>query len=121
MLPCFHGIILLLYRKGNLALSTNIFKNKTEYTHIKKAVALKYDSDKNSAPKIIAKGFGIVGEKIVEKAKESKVPIYPDSNLAQILIAMNLGDEIPPELYEVVAEVLVFIGYMDKKYGEMNE
>jgi len=74
-----------------------------------KAVALKYDRKKNRAPRVIAKGRGEIAEKIIEVAKAHNVPLYEDKNLIQILEALDLETEIPPELYRAVAEVLAFI------------
>ena len=90
-------------------------KNKKQ---VKQAVALKYSPYEDNAPKIVAVGKGEVAERILEKAEESNVPIYKDSKLANTLSALNIGDEIPPELYEVVAEILVFIDRLDKKYSK---
>ncbi len=75
----------------------------------KKAVALKYNKGKDSAPKIVAKGKGYIAEKIIEAARENNVPLYEDKNLSQVLEALDLDTEIPPELYRAVAEVLAFI------------
>ncbi len=80
---------------------------------IKQAIALEYDPD-DAAPKIIATGKGLVAERIIEKAKESKVPVHRDDSLAETLSRLEIGDYIPPELYEVVAEILVFVDSMDK-------
>ena len=74
-----------------------------------KAVALKYDQEKGTAPKVIAKGRGEIAEKIIEIAKACNLPLYEDKNLVQILEALELETEIPPELYRAVAEVLAFI------------
>ena len=74
-----------------------------------KAVALKYDQRKDRAPRVIAKGRGNIAEKIIDIAKENNVPLYEDNNLIQILEALELETEIPPELYRAVAEVLAFI------------
>jgi len=74
-----------------------------------KAVALKYDDKKNKAPRVIATGRGEIAEKIIEVAKAHNVPLYEDKNLIQILEALDLETEIPPELYRAVAEVLAFI------------
>ncbi|RUM89021.1 MAG: flagellar biosynthesis protein FlhB [Thermovibrio sp.] len=76
---------------------------------IKKAVALKYERGKDGAPKVTAKGRGIVAEKIVEIARESGIPILEDKNLVEFLISLDLGEEIPPELYKVVAEILAYV------------
>lgn len=75
----------------------------------KKAVAIKYSRDKDRAPKVLAKGRNEVAERIIQKAKESQVPVYPDQDLVQVLETLELNFEIPPELYRAVAEVLVFI------------
>jgi flagellar biosynthesis protein len=74
-----------------------------------KAVALKYDHQKNKAPRVIAKGRGDIAEKIIEVARAHNVPLYEDKNLVQLLEALELETEIPPELYRAVAEVLAFI------------
>jgi len=75
----------------------------------KKAVAIKYNREKDRAPKVLAKGRNAVAERIIELAKDSNVPVYPDKDLAQVLETLDLNYEIPPELYRAVAEVLVFI------------
>jgi flagellar biosynthesis protein len=75
----------------------------------KKAVAIKYNRDKDRAPKVLAKGKNAVAQRIIEVARESNVPVYPDKDLARVLETLDLDYEIPPELYRAVAEVLVFI------------
>lgn len=85
----------------------------TKKEKIKSAVALEYNP-KDEAPIIVATGKGILAEKIIEKAKESNVPIHQDSKLAGTLSKLEIGDMIPPELYEAVAEVLVFVDAMEK-------
>jgi len=92
--------------------------SKKREKKIKEAVALKYSPHEDNAPKIVAIGKGEVAEKIIEKAEESNVPIYEDAKLANTLSALNIGDEIPPELYDVVAEILIFLDTLDKKYIE---
>lgn len=91
--------------------------NKNE-KKIKEVAALQYSPDKNKAPKIIALGKGEIAEKILEAAENNNVPVYKDAQLVQTLNKLNIGDEIPPELYEVVAEILVFVSNLDKSYGE---
>ena len=71
------------------------------------AVALHYD--KKGAPRVVAKGRGSIGEKIIEVAKAHDIPIEENDVLAGALSKVELGDEIPPELYKAVAEVLVFV------------
>ena len=80
---------------------------------IKSAVALEYNPDEE-APKIIATGKGQLAERIIEKAKEANVPIHEDEKLTKTLSKLEIGDMIPPELYGVVAEILVYVDKMDK-------
>jgi flagellar biosynthesis protein len=79
-----------------------------------KVVALKYDKEKDHAPKVIAKGQAEIAEKIIEIAKAHNLPLYEDKNLVQILEALDLETEIPAELYRAVAEVLAFIYRLNK-------
>ncbi len=71
------------------------------------AVALHYD--KQGAPRVVAKGKGPIGEKIVEIARANNIPIEENEVLAGALSNVELGDEIPVELYKAVAEVLIFV------------
>ena len=75
----------------------------------KKAAALRYDSRRDQAPKVVAKGRGKIAEKIVALAHQHHVPLVEDRNLAQMLEALDVDTEIPSELYKAVAEVLVFV------------
>lgn len=77
--------------------------------------ALKYNSEKDNAPKIVAQGTGYTAEKIKEIAMKHNVPIYKDESLSQQLYNLSIGDEIPNELYQIVAEVLSFVADIDKK------
>lgn len=96
-------------------MDTRIKKDK-----VKQAIALSYDPQED-APKVIASGMGQLAERIIERAKESDVPIHRDDKLADTLSRLQIGDMIPPELYEVVAEILVFVDAMDKLKGKMNK
>jgi flagellar biosynthesis protein len=80
-----------------------------------KAVALKYETEKDSAPRVVAKGRDVIAEKIIETARAHNVPLYEDKNLVQVLEALDLDTEIPPELYRAVAEVLAFIYRLNAK------
>jgi flagellar biosynthesis protein len=71
------------------------------------AVALHYD--KKGAPRVVAKAQGTLGDKIIEIAKENDIPIEENEVLAGALSNVELGDEIPAELYKGVAEVLIFV------------
>lgn len=86
----------------------------------KTAVALSYDPEE-IAPKIIASGKGYLAEKILEGAKEHQIPTHQDSRLAETLSKLEIGDFIPPELYEIVAEVLLFVDKMDRIKGKVNK
>lgn len=87
-------------------------------TKPKQAIALEYDPSED-APKVVASGRGLLAERIIEKAKEHQVPIHQDSKLANTLSRLEIGEMIPPELYEVVAEILVFVDAMDKIKSKM--
>ena len=87
---------------------------KDQDKKIKTAVALGYDPNENGAPVVLASGKGALAEKIIEQAQENKIPVHEDSKLADTLSKHEIGEMIPPELYEVVAEVLVFVDAMDK-------
>ncbi len=85
----------------------------------KQAIALGYDPE-DAAPRVIASGQGELAERIIEKAKEADVPIHRDDSLADTLSKLEVGELIPPELYEVVAEILVFVDSMDKIKSKMR-
>lgn len=86
----------------------------------KTAVALAYNPG-DVAPRILAAGKGEVAERIIEAAKENDVPFYQDNKLAETLSKLQIGDTIPPELYDVVAEILVFVDDMDKMKGKLKK
>ncbi len=79
------------------------------------AVAVKYDNKTMRAPEVVAKGEGFIARKIVERAIEADVPIVEDAALVSALISLELGEEIPAELYEVVARVLAWVYKLDKE------
>ena len=87
--------------------------NQNDNKPKKKAVALLYDPN-NQAPQVVASGKGVLADKIIATAKESDVPLYKDTNLTETLLKLDIGDCIPPELYGVVAEILVYVDRMDK-------
>lgn len=91
---------------------------KNKETKPKQAIALEYDPSED-APKVVASGRGLLAERIIERAKEADVPIHQDSKLADTLSRLEIGEMIPPELYEVVAEILVFVDAMDKIRSKM--
>jgi flagellar biosynthesis protein len=78
----------------------------------KKAAALTYDFN-NSAPKVTAVGMGKIAEKIIETAEENKVPVVYNKELTDMLTKVDIGDEIPYELYDVVAKVIAYVMDVD--------
>ncbi len=76
---------------------------------IKKAVALKYEKEQDSAPKVIAKGKGRVAENIIELARKHEIPIKDDPDLIEVLSSLEINEEIPSEIYVAVAELLAFV------------
>ena len=87
---------------------------------LKSAVALKYRSDADAAPKVTAKGEGLVAGRIIELAKENKVPIKEDPDLVQILSQVDINKEIPPSVFKVVAELLGFVYRLNNKYQDFT-
>ncbi len=85
----------------------------------KTAVAVAYEPGER-APKIIATGKGYTAQRIIEKAKEENIPFYRDDKLAKTLSKLEIGEMIPPELYEVVAEILVFVDDMERLKSKLR-
>ena len=81
----------------------------------KVAAALQYDEKKHKAPKVTAKGFGFVAEKIIEKAIAANVPLREDPDLANALAKLPMGEEIPTNLYKAVAEVLAYLYVLNQR------
>ena len=84
----------------------------------KAAAALRYKVGEDIAPKLVAKGRGRLAEKIIETARDAGVPIHEDPDLIALLMTLNIGEYIPPEMYIAVAEVLAFIYRLNKKSFE---
>ena len=89
-------------------------------TKSKQAIALEYDPE-DIAPKVVATGSGHLAERIISEAEKADIPIHQDEKLAKTLSKLGVGDAIPPELYEVVAEILVFVDAMDKLKGKIGK
>jgi flagellar biosynthesis protein len=85
---------------------------------MKKVAALKYQIDKDNAPKVVGAGKGEVAEKIIEIAKKNNIPLYNDEKLVDQLVKLELGSSIPPHLYQIVAEILAFIYHLDQRAKE---
>lgn len=89
-------------------------KEKDRSTYLNKAVALKYNKEE-TAPKVVASGRGYVAEKLIELAKSKGVPVHEDPALVEILAKMDINELIPPELYNVIAEILAFVYRLDRQ------
>jgi flagellar biosynthesis protein len=74
----------------------------------KRAVALKYDTNKNKAPVVIASGSGFIADKVVEIAEESGIPVYRDDSLSVLLSQLDIGSEIPEELFSSIVDIYVY-------------
>ncbi|MBN6185849.1 EscU/YscU/HrcU family type III secretion system export apparatus switch protein [Aneurinibacillus sp. BA2021] len=81
----------------------------------KSAVALRYTPGEAEAPRVTAKGKGFTADKILEQAKEHEIPIQQDPSLVEVLSNLELNEQIPVELYQVVAEVLAFVYQTDQR------
>ncbi len=77
--------------------------------NIKKAVALNYDIDVDSAPKITAKGKGSLANNIIKIAQDNDIPIKKDEDLVELLSAIDIDKEIPDSMYKAVSEIFSFI------------
>jgi flagellar biosynthesis protein len=84
----------------------------------KKAIGLKYNTEENNSPTVIAKGFGDLADDIIKLAKESGVLIHEDPYLSDLLARMDLGQEIPENLYHVIAELISFSYLLQGKFPE---
>jgi len=85
-----------------------------------KAAALKYEKEKKSAPKVVAKGKGESAQKIIAIAKENNLPIRQDEDLVELLSKVELNKEVPENLYKAVAEVFAFVYKMTSDKREVN-
>lgn len=93
--------------------------NTEQRTPIRKAVALKYEPGDRTAPVLVAKGKGEIADRILEKAKESGVPVQEDASLVEVLSKLDVDQEIPAELYTLVAEILSFVYQSDRKARDL--
>jgi flagellar biosynthesis protein len=80
-----------------------------EKTNRKRAVAIRYDPARDKAPKLVAKGKGLMAEQILALARKNYIPVREDPNLVQVLSRLNLDQEIPPQVYRAVAAILSFL------------
>ncbi len=80
------------------------------------AAVIKYDEDGGKSPIVVAQGKGQLAQQIIELAKKNNIHMQEDSSLVANLLDMDLGDNIPPQLYSVMAEILILIEEMEKNY-----
>jgi len=92
---------------------------KSNTPNPRKAVALKYKPRKDSAPKVTARGTGLIAEKIIDFARKEGIPVKDDPDLVEVLSRLDLKEEIPPELYVIVAELLAFVYSLNRKKASM--
>ncbi|HTG71609.1 MAG TPA: EscU/YscU/HrcU family type III secretion system export apparatus switch protein [Candidatus Udaeobacter sp.] len=95
-------------------------ENNPQQSKIRKAVALKYEPGERAAPVMVAKGKGHLADLILERAKENGIPVQEDSSLVEVLSKLDIDQEIPPELYTLVAEILSFVYRSDRKARDMK-
>lgn len=84
----------------------------------KQAVSLEYDRKRDRAPRVTAKGTGLLAERIIELAREHHIPIKEDPDLLQILSQVEIQEEIPPSVYRVVAELLAWVYRLNSDYAQ---
>ncbi|PIQ97585.1 MAG: flagellar biosynthesis protein FlhB [Nitrospinae bacterium CG11_big_fil_rev_8_21_14_0_20_56_8] len=93
-------------------------KSNNKHPKIRSAVSLKYRASQDKAPKVTAKGKGAMADRIIALAREKQIPIKEDPDLVEVLSQVDVGKEIPPSVYKVVAEILAFIYHLNQKYPE---
>ena len=81
-------------------------------------VSVKYRPESDRAPRVTAKGKGKIAEKIIKIAKEHNIYIHEDPDLIEVLSQLDINDEIPPDLYLVVAELLAFVYSLNKSMSQ---
>lgn len=93
----------------------------SESKSMKKAAALKYDPEQDMAPVVLASGYGPIAEQIIDIAEKHGIPVYRDDSTASMLCMLEVGSNIPPELYQIIASVytqILLTASKEKGYGE---
>lgn len=88
-------------------------KDKTR----QKAVALRYEAERDSSPRVVAKGTGIIAERIIEVAREHGIYVHEDPDMVAVLSKLDVDAAIPEGLYKAVAEVLAFVYKLNRRFG----
>ena len=92
--------------------------DKDKNVLVPEAVALRFDKEREDAPRVVAKGRGFVAQQLLAIAKRNAVPVYQNQTVTQLLMAVELDREIPPDLYQAVANVLAFVYRMDGRAAD---
>jgi len=87
----------------------------------REAVALRYNSEQDAAPRVTAKGQGFIADRILEAAKQHGIPVREEADLLPLLAQVDLQDEIPPALYRAVAEILAFVYAKEKEFARLYD
>jgi flagellar biosynthesis protein len=90
------------------------------HTHNQQAIALAYASG-DFAPKVVAKGRGLIAEQIIARAKQSNVFVHESKELVALLMQVDLDDHIPPALYQAIAEILSWLYRLEEAQDEENQ
>jgi flagellar biosynthesis protein len=91
----------------------------SQYDKTNRAAALKYSQDAaHSAPVVVASGLGYVAQKIISVAQDNSIPVYQDDSLASLLTQLNVGSEIPPELYQTIVDIYIYFLHYQMKDQE---
>ena len=91
---------------------------ESQKKQIDKAAAILYDTERSDVPRIVASGKGVVAQKIIETAREAGIHIQEDPDLVELLAAIPVGEEIPVELYQTIAEVLAFVYEINNQFKD---
>ena len=83
----------------------------------KRVVALRFDATKDSAPRVVAKGKGLIAEQILALARKNAIPVRQDPNLVRVLSQLKIDQEIPPQVYSAVAAILAFLYRVNRPGG----
>ena len=84
----------------------------------RKAIALRYDTTRDAAPRVTAKGTGLVADRIVALARENGIHIHEDRDLVAVLSKLDVSAQIPDDLYRAVAEILAFVYRLNQRVGK---
>lgn len=99
-----------------MMISKHFNQKQRRITNGPSAAVIRYDEEDGGAPKVVAHGRGQLANQIIDLAKQNNVHMQEDPLLVENLLDMDLGDNIPPQLYSVMAEILLLIEEMEKNY-----